>query len=70
MRLDSETPVPHEPDAPRHVGRQVGALVIASWMLVAVITAGLWLAGGWMFTLAGWLLILGLLGLLAGSAVR
>ena len=64
-----DTSVPHEPIRPG-VGRPAALLILGAWTLVAGITALLWLAGGWWMVLIGWLLIVGLGGLLLGSVVR
>lgn len=64
-----DTPTPHEPIRPG-VGRPAALLTLAAWMLVAGITALLWLAGGWWMVLIGWMLIVGLGGLLVGGIVR
>lgn len=66
---DRDTPVPHEPIRPG-VARPAMLLTLGAWTLVAAITALLWLAGGWWMVLIGWLLIVGLGGLLLGSVVR
>jgi hypothetical protein len=71
VRLDEETSVPQEPEAP---DTRLGVLLIlAPWAAVfgvAGITAFLIIYGGWLFALAAWLLILGVLGLIAGTVVR
>lgn len=66
---ERDTPTPHEPIQPG-VARPAALITIAAWTLVAGITALLWLADGWWMVLIGWLLIVGLGGLIAGSVVR
>ena len=44
--------------------------IVAFWILAAIVgSAGMWTAGGWVAVVVGWVMMVGLIGTLAGAVI-